>query len=115
MNFDALYAAADHTKSYRPLPKYPAVARDIALTVKEEVLVASLEDVIRKNGKDILESVALFDVYRGKPIKAGEKSVAFNLTYRAADRTLTDEEVSTVHGGVINALAQQCGAVLREM
>ena len=115
LNFDALYAAADHTKSYRPLPKYPAVARDIALTVKEEVLVASLEDVIRKNGKDILESVALFDVYRGKPIKAGEKSVAFNLTYRAADRTLTDEEVSTVHGGVINVLAQQCGAVLREM
>lgn len=115
LNFDQLFALADHEKAYRPLPKYPAVARDIALVVKEEVLVATLEDVIAKNGGKILESVALFDVYRGKPIRDGEKSVAFNLTYRAADHTLTDDEVAKVHEKVLTALAEQCQAALRDM
>ena len=113
--FDQVMKHADTTRLYRPLPKYPAISRDIALLVKEDAFVADMESIIRETGGKLLESVALFDVYRGKQVQQGKKSVAFNLTYRAADRTLTDDEVVKAHQKVLDALKEKLDAVLRDM
>lgn len=115
LNFDLLSERANTEKLYHPLPKYPAIKRDIALVAEESVMVAQLLGVIKKKGGRLLESAALFDVYRGKSIPEGKKSLAFTLVYRAEDHTLTDSEASAVHEKVVNALRDECGALLREM
>ncbi|MFZ5967985.1 MAG: phenylalanine--tRNA ligase subunit beta [Bacillota bacterium] len=99
---------------YKPLPKYPAITRDIAMVVKDEIYVKQIEDIIWDNGGSILQGVKLFDVYKGKQIAQGYKSVAYSLTYRAEDRTLTDEEVSKVHQKIVENLGQKLDAQLRE-
>jgi phenylalanyl-tRNA synthetase beta chain len=83
--------------------------------VEEDVLVGDIEAVIREAGPEILRDVKLFDIYRGKQVEEGKKSVAFNLTYRHNDRTLTDEDVNAAHGQVLTALKERLDAVLREM
>jgi phenylalanyl-tRNA synthetase beta chain len=113
--FDQVMRHADTVRFYKPLPKYPSIIRDIALLVREDVYVAEMESVIRKAAGTLLESVALFDIYRGKQVQEGRKSAAFTLTYRAADRTLTDEEVVRVHQKVLNALKEKLDAVLRDV
>ncbi|HWQ77723.1 MAG TPA: phenylalanine--tRNA ligase subunit beta [Anaerovoracaceae bacterium] len=113
--FDQVMKHADTVRFYKPLPKYPSIVRDIALLVKEDVYIAEMENVIREAAGKLLESVALFDIYRGKQVQEGRKSVAFTLTYRAADRTLTDEEVVKVHQKVLGALKEKLDAVLRDV
>ena len=113
--FGALQRRADTEIVYTPLPKYPSTARDIALLVDEDMQVGRIEDVIRSYGGPILEEVRLFDVYRGKQVEEGKKSVAFSLIYRDKEKTLTDEEVTKVHSGVLDALKDKLNAVLREM
>ncbi len=113
--FDQVMKHADTMRLYKPLPKYPAISRDIALLVSEDAYVAEIESIIKEVGGKLLESVTLFDVYRGKQVQEGKKSVAFNLTYRASDKTLTDEEVVKVHTKVLDALREKLDAVLREM
>ena len=113
--FDAMMRHADTEIVYTPLPKYPSTSRDIALLVDEDMAVGKIEEVIRKHGKKILENVKLFDVYRGKQVEEGKKSVAFTLTYRDKDKTLTDDEVAAVHNDVLNALKDKLNAVLREI
>ena len=113
--FDAIMRHADTEIVYTPLPKYPSTSRDIALLVDEDMAVGKIEEVIRKHGKKILENVKLFDVYRGKQLEEGKKSVAFTLTYRDKDKTLTDDEVAAVHNDVLNALKDKLNAVLREI
>ncbi len=115
LNFELLLIKGDTEKHYTPLPKYPATSRDIALLVDENVKVGDIEDIIREKAQPILEKVKLFDVYRGKQVEDGKKSCAFALTYRAADKTLTDEEVTAVHETVLSALREKIGAVLREI
>ena len=111
----ALERKANTEIVYTPLPKFPSTARDIALLVDEDMEVGSIEAVIREFGGRILEDVRLFDVYRGKQVDEGKKSVAFSLIYRDKDKTLTDEEVTEVHSGVLDALKDKLNAVLREM
>ena len=113
--FDTIVRHANTNKVYTPLPKYPSTSRDIALLVEEEVQVGDIMDVIRSADNTILEDVKLFDVYRGKQVEEGKKSVAFTLTYRDKDKTLTDEDVAPVHGKVLEALKEKFNAVLREM
>ena len=113
--FDTIVRYANTETVYSPLPKYPSTSRDIALLVDEDMEVGKIESVIRENGGGILESVKLFDVYRGKQVEEGKKSVAFALTYRDKDKTLTDEDVAGVHNKVLEALKEQLNAVLREM
>ncbi len=113
--YDQVMKHANTNRLYKPLPKYPAISRDIALLVREDIYVAEMESIIREAGGKLLESVALFDVYRGKQVQEGRKSVAFNLKYRADDRTLTDEEVVKVHQKVLDSLKEKLDAVLREM
>jgi len=100
---------------YTPLPKYPAMVRDFAMVVKEDVTVGELEAAIKAHTKELLESVTLFDVYRGAPVLPGFKSVAFSLVYRRADRTLKEEEVNELNTKMLIALKDEYNAVLREM
>lgn len=113
--FSVIIGQTDTEVIYKPLPKYPAVERDIAMLVDEKVTVAELEKAIRENGGNIIESVELFDVYRGVQIAAGRKSVAFALRYRVPDRTLTDEEVTGRQHKIVESLEEKFGAELRKM
>ncbi|SHE91528.1 phenylalanine--tRNA ligase subunit beta [Caloramator proteoclasticus] len=108
-----LFEAAKMEKKYKPLPKYPAVLRDIALLVKDEVEVKKIEDIMLKQGKGIIEEIKLFDVYKGKQIPEGFKSVAYSIIYRAEDRTLTDEEINKVHNAIVKELEERLEAKLR--
>ncbi|MBP3384225.1 MAG: phenylalanine--tRNA ligase subunit beta [Firmicutes bacterium] len=113
--FDTVVRHANTDIVYKPLPKYPSTSRDIALLVEEDVQVGDIIDVIKAEDDTILEDVQLFDVYRGKQVEEGKKSVAFTLTYRHKDKTLTDEDVAEVHNKVLDALKEKINAVLREM
>ncbi len=95
------------------LPKFPPFARDIAVVCAEESPWARWEACIRKGARGLLKDVKLFDVYRGKGIDEGKKSVAFSLTLRADDRSLTAEEADADVQAILDALKAQLGAVLR--
>ncbi|GAX90660.1 phenylalanine--tRNA ligase subunit beta [Effusibacillus lacus] len=113
LDFQALYETAQRKIEFRPLPKFPAIERDIAVVVPLDVPAGSLELTIRESAGDLLEEVRLFDVYQGEQVEAGKKSVAFSIVYRAEDRTLTDEEVQARHNRVVEALKQGFQAELR--
>ena len=99
-----------HLKS---LPKYPAMARDLALIVDQDVAVADIERVIAKNAGKMFQGVTLFDVYSGKQVDEGKKSLAFNLVFQSNDRTLTDEETDAAVQKVLAAVQKQFAAELR--
>jgi len=113
LRFDALYESKGAQPVYQPLPKFPAVTRDIAVVCDASVTVGELEDAIRKGAKGLLKDAALFDIYTGTGIAPGKKSVAFNLTLRSDDRSLTAEEADADVKSILTALEQECGAVLR--
>lgn len=113
LNFTALLSLQLPEKTYTPLPKYPAVTRDIAVVCDEAVTVAALSDCIRAAGGKLLRSVELFDIYRGKGIASGSKSAAFRLTLRADDRTLTDADSDGVVSAVLATLEKELNAKLR--
>ncbi len=113
LELSALMANTAPEPTYTPLPRFPAVSRDIALLCDKTITVASLSAVMLSSGGELLESVRLFDVYTGAGIPEGKRSVAFSLTLRASDRTLTDEDAD---GAVKNILAEaekMLGAVIR--
>jgi phenylalanyl-tRNA synthetase beta chain len=89
------------------------VIEDIAVIVDENVSAAELENAIRQSGGNLLKAVRLFDVYRDEKIGAGKKSMAYNLTYQAPDRTLTDKDAATVRNRIVRALEKTFGAILR--
>ena len=113
LSFDALLLAQGADPEYAPLPKYPPITRDIAVVCAEDVSVGALEAAIRKGAKGLLKEVALFDIYRGKNLGEGKKSVAFNLVLRADDRSLTGEEADEDVKSILETLEKDCGAVLR--
>lgn len=113
LDFTALSGMISPAATYVPLPKYPAVSRDIAVVADEALTVAQLEGCIAKAGGMLLREVRLFDIYRGKGIDSGKKSVAFSLTLRADDRTLTDADSDGVISAVLSALDSEFGAKLR--
>ncbi|WP_138498454.1 phenylalanine--tRNA ligase subunit beta [Nostoc sp. PA-18-2419] len=99
--------------TFTPYSTYPASDRDIAFFAPIKVSVGELQKAITKAGKDLLESVELFDEYRGENVPEGQRSLAFRLVYRASDRTLTDAEVEPVHNKVREALVEKFGVNLR--
>jgi phenylalanyl-tRNA synthetase beta chain len=98
----------------RPLPKYPSVSRDLAVSVDKLCPVGGMLNVIRKAGGKLLESAELFDIYEGKQAGEGKKSVAFSLVFRAADHTLVDEEASGCFEAVVQALSKEFSAEIRK-
>jgi phenylalanyl-tRNA synthetase beta chain len=113
LDFQALAQAALPTPLFSPLPRYPAVYRDIALVVDVAVPAGRVEQALYEHGQPWLVEAKLFDVYTGDPIPLGRRSLAFRLIYRDPERTLTDEAVNKRHEAMIQALAQELGAELR--
>ena len=113
LRFDALYSVRGGIPVYQPLPKFPAVTRDIAVVCAESVTVGALEDCIRRGAKGLLKKVELFDIYRGIGVAPGSKSVAFSLTLRADDRSLTGEEADEDVKSILALLEAELGAKLR--
>ncbi|MGL4739632.1 MAG: phenylalanine--tRNA ligase subunit beta, partial [Sarcina sp.] len=113
LDLDALYSVANTEKKYAAIPKFPAVTRDIALLVDDEVLVADIEDTIKKAGQPLVESIKLFDVYKGEQIPEGKKSIAYAIVYRDPNKTLEDKAVNKVHDKILRALEHKLGAELR--
>ncbi len=113
LDFTQLLCSRGPDPEYVPLPKFPSVARDIAVVCDEAVTVGALEACIRKGAKGLLKEVTLFDIYRGKGVAEGKKSVAFSLVLRADDRSLTSEEADADVKSILDTLASDLGAVLR--
>jgi phenylalanyl-tRNA synthetase beta chain len=113
MDLERLLSYIPTKITFQAIPKYPYIERDIAIVVSKDVAVADAERSILNTGSEIIESVRLFDIYVGKSIPEGKKSLAFSIRYRAKDRTLTDEEVNQVHAEIIKRLEKDLRAELR--
>ncbi len=113
LSLDALFQVKGSDPLYTPLPKFPAVSRDIAVVCGQGVTVGALEACIKKAGGKLLRDVALFDIYQGKGIAEGCKSVAFSLTLRADDRSIVAAEADQEVSDILAALKNELGAVLR--
>ena len=113
VDLDALRPMEKDFYGIKPLPKFPAVSRDIAVVVDEAVGAGTMMDAIRAAAGKLLEDAKLFDIYRGEKLGAQRKSVAFAITLRAPDRTLTDEEINAAMEKVLKALSEKFGAELR--
>ncbi|MCC8128282.1 MAG: phenylalanine--tRNA ligase subunit beta, partial [Clostridiales bacterium] len=103
----------DFERKFTGIAKYPAVSRDLSMVVPKNILVGQVEDMITLRSGKILENCKLFDIYEGEQIEEGFKSVAYSVTFRAKDHTLTDEEITVVMRKILNGL-QGMGIRLRE-
>ncbi|HBN81423.1 MAG TPA: phenylalanine--tRNA ligase subunit beta [Ruminococcaceae bacterium] len=112
LDADLMFEQADMEKHYTPLPKFPAVTRDLALICDDGIPVLTLEKAIVRGAGRLLEKTKLFDVYRGEQIEAGKKSVAFSIVLRSPDETLTDEHTGKIMKKIIQEL-EKAGAALR--
>ncbi|MTD29614.1 phenylalanine--tRNA ligase subunit beta [Planomicrobium sp. YIM 101495] len=112
LNIAELFSVENEALVYTPVPRYPSITRDIALVLSNIVEAGTIEAVIRNAGGKLLKDVQVFDVYEGSNMEEGKKSVAFTLNYFDPEKTLTDEEVTAVHEGVLAAL-REAGAELR--
>ena len=113
LSFKALAEAEVAPISYEMIPRFPSITRDIALVVDQEKTAGELAHIITVAGGSLLKEVHLFDLYEGEHMEVGKKSLAFSLKYFDPERTLTDEDVTQAHEKVLNAVAEQAGAVLR--
>lgn len=113
LNLQTLLTYAKPMGEMKPLPRFPAMQRDLALVMEESVAAGPLMAAMRKAAGNLLESIEMFDVYRGIQVGLGKKSIAFSLTFRAADRTLTNEEVQKAMDKVQTVCASKFGAILR--
>ena len=111
---DKLVELANFDINYKPLPKFPTMQRDIAMLVKDEVNVKEIEKIIKAKGGKLLESVKLFDVYKGEQIEKGYKSVAYSILFRSNEKTLTDEEVNAPMKKILKELEEKLQAQLRD-
>jgi phenylalanyl-tRNA synthetase beta chain len=114
LDFEKLLVCIPKKKPILPLPKFPPVDRDIAMVIDEEILSERISDKIKMVGGDFIEKLSLFDLYRGKQIPPGKKSLAYSIRYRSKDKTLTDQEVEKTHQKVISELGKSFGASLRK-
>ena len=114
INITKLEKYSRENKKYVEIPKFPAVERDIAIIVNEEVEVGQIEKIITKKGKKLLESMKLFDIYRNEKLGENKKSVAYALMFRDKNKTLSDEEINTVMNSIIEELEKTLNAELRK-
>jgi phenylalanyl-tRNA synthetase beta chain len=113
VDFGLLERSTTLAPAYRPVPPYPSTTRDLAVVVSEDVLWADVDDCLRRHAPETLESVELFDVYRGDPVPTGRKSVAFSMTFRRPDQTITAEEAEQAMGAILDGLRRELDAELR--
>jgi len=113
MDLDLVSSLFRPQRQYGGLPRFPAVVRDVALLVPADLPYSRPNELIRREGGDLVDEVKLFDVYQGGKIPAGYKSLGFSIYYRAEDRTLTDEEVNQIHSALLEILRKDLGAEIR--
>jgi phenylalanyl-tRNA synthetase beta chain len=114
LNLDLLLARRNPSKSFKPLPAFPSIRRDVAMIVPEATTHDAVLQVVKQTKPANLESMELFDVFRGKNVPAGQKSLAYAFTYRNAERTLTDAEVSAAHEKLVEQFKKSLQATVRE-
>ncbi len=112
-DIEKILSAVPTAITYTPLPRYPYVERDVAIVVSKDVTVEQARNAIFGIDSDLIETVALFDIYTGKPIPDDKKSLAFSIRYRSAEKTLTDSEVDAVHSRILKNLENDLNAELR--
>ncbi len=113
LDFDAIFAMMNEDKLYTPLPKFPATTRDFSFVCDESIEVGTIEEEMAKAGGKLVESIALFDIYRGAQVGENKKSVSFRVTLRASDRTLTIEEAEKVSSKILAGIEKNLGITLR--
>jgi len=114
LNLDQLLARRNQAKSFKPLPQFPAIRRDVALLVPEATTHEAVLQTVKKAKAANLENVELFDLFRGKHVPEGQKSLAYAFIYRSPEKTLTDAEVNAAHQKIVDAFKQSLGATVRE-
>jgi len=113
LDLDILLARRNNTKSFRPLPAFPPIRRDLAIVLPEATTHEAVLQAVKQTKPANLESVELFDVFRGNNVPPGQKSMAYAFTYRNLERTLTDSEVSAAHEKLVEQLKQKLNAIVR--
>jgi len=113
LNLGLVKTETIEVKKYSPIPRFPSIKRDVALMVSEETSSREIEQLIAEAGGTWLNRIQLFDFYQGVQISAGKKSLAYTLTYQSHERTLTDEDVKSIHNRVIEELRNKFGADIR--
>ena len=114
LNLDVLLARRSTAKSFKSLPVFPSIRRDVAMLVPGATTHEAVLQTVRQAKPGNLESVELFDVFRGKNVPVGQKSMAYAFTYRHPERTLTDAEANAAHEKLVEQLKQRLSAVMRE-
>ncbi|MFH1758869.1 MAG: phenylalanine--tRNA ligase subunit beta [Pseudomonadota bacterium] len=113
LNFQALAEEAEARQFFKPLARFPAIIRDLALVVDEKIAAGDILQTLWEADNGLITEIKLFDLYRGKPVPPGRKSLAFRLKYQEEDRTLTDREVNQLHQKVADLLVERYGGTLR--
>ncbi|MDO8490984.1 MAG: phenylalanine--tRNA ligase subunit beta, partial [Dehalococcoidia bacterium] len=111
IDLGVLLTLAERTRSFRPLPRLPGTIRDLALVLEADIPNLKVLEIIKSF--PVVAQMALFDVYTGKQLPPGKKSLAYRLVYQASDRTLTDQEVDQIQARILKRLSQELGATLR--
>ncbi|WP_460461332.1 phenylalanine--tRNA ligase subunit beta-related protein, partial [Angustibacter peucedani] len=114
VDLDVLLGSVPEVVLAEPVPSPPVALRDVALVVPVDVPAAQVEAALREGGGDLLEQVRLFDEYRGEQVGEGQRSLAYRLVLRAADRTLTGDEATAARDAAVARATERTGAVLRD-
>ena len=114
IDFNTLIDCKNNKKKYKRLPKFPAITRDLSMVLDADIPVRAVEDIFRKTKTNIIESFELFDVYQGKQIGEGKKSVAYSIKFRDVDKTLSDSDVNPIVDDIIIRLSNELNAKIRD-
>ena len=113
IDLDLFNANMKGLKEYKPISAFPSIEIDLAIVVDEKIRNKDIIEIIRKTGTDILRHISLFDIYRGKQVEQGKKSLAYSLSFRGENRTLKDREVEIITNRIIENLGKNFNASLR--
>ena len=114
LDLDAIYECASFEKAYKPLPKFPASTRDFSFVCDDALEVGTIEKVMKDTNSKLIESVKLFDIYRGAQLGEGKKSVSFSVSFRSPDHTLTVEETDKAAKKILGAIEHKLGITIRQ-
>jgi phenylalanyl-tRNA synthetase beta chain len=114
LNIDSLIKLLPETRHSKPIPKFPAVPRDITIIVNKNIESGAILECIENIQEQLIEKIQLFDVFTGNPISPGKKSVSIRVTYRSSKKTLEDEDVGNIHKAITDRLIEEFDAGLPE-
>lgn len=114
LDFNTLHRNATQAIIAKSYPRFPAIQRDLAVVVPEEIPAEDIKKRVLQLGGDFLKEVEIFDVYQGSPVPSGHKSLALSMRYQSIERTLTDEEINTFNSGILAGIQQEFGAQWRK-